>query len=340
MNVIIIQTAFLGDVLLTLPLCSAVKQAIPEAHVTFVTTPTAAAMLASVMCIDRVVAYDKRGEHATRAQQQDLAASLKSNEKTIVLVAHKSWRSALFLRAVNADFSVAFADSPAKWFASVTVAVPSGLHAAERNLLLLKPLLGLGVSAPRLLDCVPIALSYVDIETSSTSPHIVLAPGSVWKTKQWPVERFRELADRLVHEGMRVSVIGDASVADVAAGIAGVNNLAGATTMQEAAAVVARATILVANDSAPVHLASLQNIPTIAIFGPTVPEFGFGPFGSKAVVVQNENLRCRPCSDHGTQACPLGTHECMTSITVDAVYDHIQHLLHAHDENRHAATTN
>ena len=327
MNVIIIQTAFLGDVLLTLPLCAAVKQTLPNARVTFVTTPAAASMLSSVESIDEVVAFDKRGEHSTRVQQRALAASLKSTDKTIVLVAHKSWRSALFLRSIDADISVAFADSPAKWFASVRVTVPSGLHAAERNLLLLKPLLELGVSTPRLLECVPIALTDIEADAPSTTPHIVLAPGSVWKTKQWPTPRFRELAQHLVHEGMRVSVIGDSSVADVAAGVAGVNNLAGSTTMLEAAGVVASATILVANDSAPVHLASLQNIPTIAIFGPTVPEFGFGPFGSNARVLQQEHLRCRPCSDHGTQECPLGTHECMTSITVESVYDHIQRLL-------------
>ncbi len=327
MNVVVIQTAFLGDVLLTLPLCVAVKRVLPEARITFVTTPSAAAMLASVSCIDRVVAYDKRGEHATRAQQKELAASLKSTEKTIVLVAHKSWRSALFLRSINADISVAFADSPAKWFATASVTVPSGLHAAERNLLLLKPLLEIGVSLPRLLDCVPIALTDGKAESRSMVPHVVLAPGSVWKTKQWPSERFRELAQRLLHEGIRVSVIGDASVADVATGVAGVENLAGTTTMLQAASVVAQATILVANDSAPVHLASLQNIPTIAIFGPTVPEFGFGPFGSNVRVLQQEHLRCRPCSDHGTQECPLGTHECMTSITVESVYDQIQRLL-------------
>ncbi|MBM4177888.1 MAG: glycosyltransferase family 9 protein [Ignavibacteria bacterium] len=339
MNIVIIQTAFLGDVLLTLPLCVAVKRMLPQASITFVTTPAAAPMLASVSCIDRVVVYDKRGEHATRVQQQELAASLTSSERTIVLVAHKSWRSALFLRSINADFSVAFADSPARWFATSSVSVPSGLHAAERNLLLLKPLLEIGVALPGLLDCVPIVLTDVEVKASSGHPHVVLAPGSAWKTKQWPTERFRELAQRLVHEGIRVSVLGDASVAEVASGSAGVDNLAGSTTMQQAAGVIAGATIVVANDSAPVHLASLQNVPTIAIFGPTIPEFGFGPFGSDVIVVQNDQLLCRPCSDHGTQECPLGTHECMTSITVDKVYSRIQRLLHAHDENRHASTT-
>lgn len=340
MNVIIIQTAFLGDVLLTLPLCAAVKQMLPHARVTFVTTPAAAPMLSSVESIDVVIAFDKRGEHSTRAQQQALARSLRSTDKTFVLTAHKSWRTALFLRSIDADFSVAFADSPARWFASTSVHVPSGLHAAERYLLLLKPLLEFGSVLPRLEQCTPIALAPRSASGDhSSQKHIVLAPGSVWKTKQWPAERFRELAQRLVHEGLRVSVIGDASVANVAAGIEGVDNLAGTTTMLQAASVVAHATILVANDSAPVHLASLQNIPTIAIFGPTIPAFGFGPFGSKARVLQQEHLRCRPCSDHGTQECPLGTHECMTSITVEAVYSQIQQLLHAHDENRHATTT-
>ena len=328
MNVIIIQTAFLGDVLLTLPLCAAVKQTLPNARVTFVTTPAAASMLSSVESIDEVVAFDKRGEHSTRAQQQALARSLRGTDKTYVLAAHKSWRTALFLRAIDADFSVAFADSPARWIASTAVDVPSGLHAAERYLLLLKPLLELGTVLPRLEECTPIALAPRSTSSDhSLQKHVVLAPGSVWKTKQWPAERFRELAQRLVHEGIRVSVIGDASVASVATGIAGVENLAGTTTMMQAASVVAQATILVANDSAPVHLASLQNIPTIAIFGPTVPEFGFGPFGSNTRVLQQERLRCRPCSDHGTQECPLGTHECMTSITVESVYDQIQRLL-------------
>ena len=340
MNVIIIQTAFLGDVLLTLPLCVAVKQVLPNARVTFVTTPAAAPMLTSVEFIDVVVAFDKRGVHSTRAQQQALARSLRSTDTTFVLTAHKSWRTAMFLRSINADFSVAFADSPARWFASTSVQVPSGLHAAERYLLLLKPLLEFGSVLPRLEQCIPIALAPRSTSSDhSSQKHIVLAPGSVWKTKQWPAERFRALAQRLVHEGLRVSVIGDASVANVATGIAGVDNLAGTTTMLQAASVVAHATILVANDSAPVHLASLQNIPTIAIFGPTIPEFGFGPFGSNARVLQQEHLRCRPCSDHGTQECPLGTHECMTSITVEAVYNQIQQLLHAHDENRHATTT-
>ncbi len=341
MNVIILQTAFLGDVLLTLPLCAAVKQVWADARVTLVTTPAAADMLAHVACVDSVVAFDKRGKHRTMSEQRLLAQSLRTSETTIVLAAHKSWRTALFLRALNADLSVAFRDSPARWFSTMSVSVPSGLHAAERNLLLLEPLMPIGSRMPNLADCLPIPLAPVQHHESSAAvahPHVVLAPGSVWKTKQWPAEHYRALAERLVHQGMRVSVIGDASVADVARDLPGVGNLAGKTSMQEAAQIVASASILVANDSAPVHLASLQNVPVLAIFGPTIPEFGFGPFSRYSAVVE-QNLTCRPCSDHGTADCPLGTHECMNTITVDMVADQIQHILHAHDENRHATTT-
>lgn len=329
MNVIIVQTAFLGDVLLTLPLCVAVKKILPQAHISLVTTPAAADMVRGVASVDSVVVFDKRGKHRTLAQQSQLARSLRSSEKTILLVAHKSWRTALFVREIGADVSIAFRDSPSRWFCTSSVRTPSGLHAAERYLLLLKPLADKHTPLPSLDQCVP--MTFTAEATSAcedaSKPHVVLAPGSVWPTKQWPAEHFRALAQRMVHEGMRVSVIGDASVADVGNGLDGVDNLAGKTSMRKAADIVSQATILVANDSAPVHLASLQNVPVIAIFGPTIPEFGFGPFGTHAVVVQRQNMQCRPCSDHGTVACPLGTHECMKSITVDMVYDQIQQLL-------------
>lgn len=158
-------------------------------------------------------------------------------------------------------------------------------------------------------------------------PFVVLAPGAAWATKCWPAERFRELAKRLAHEGMYVRVIGDASVRNVASGLAGVENLAGETTMTQAAAVIGAASILVANDSAPVHLASLQQVPVVAIFGPTAPEFGFGPFGSNTMIIQRDDLACRPCSDHGTMKCPLTTHDCMNGITVDDVFSAVQTIL-------------
>jgi heptosyltransferase II len=90
---------------------------------------------------------------------------------------------------------------------------------------------------------------------------------------------------------------------------------------------IERAAVLVTNDSAPLHLASAVDTPTVAIFGPTVPAFGFGPRASQSAIVERTDLRCRPCSTHGPVKCPLGHHNCMRGIPATAVHDAIHQLI-------------
>jgi heptosyltransferase II len=80
-----------------------------------------------------------------------------------------------------------------------------------------------------------------------------------------------------------------------------------------------RAAALVTNDSAPLHLATAVGTPVIALFGPTVPEFGFGPRRPGDLTLGRGELPCRPCSRHGPQVCPLKHHRCMRDLSVDAV---------------------
>jgi len=77
--------------------------------------------------------------------------------------------------------------------------------------------------------------------------------------------------------------------------------------------------VLVTNDSAPLHLATAVGTPVVAIFGPTVPGFGFGPRGPRDAIVEHPSLACRPCSAHGPQVCPLGHHRCMRELSVASV---------------------
>jgi heptosyltransferase-2 len=96
-------------------------------------------------------------------------------------------------------------------------------------------------------------------------------------------------------------------------------------TVRQAAEAIRRAAVLVTNDSAPLHLAQAVDTPTVAIFGSTVPSFGFGPRGPRDQVVEVDGLPCRPCSAHGPPSCPLGHHLCMKSLSV-------QDVLHAIEE--------
>ncbi|HEX9894642.1 MAG TPA: glycosyltransferase family 9 protein, partial [Gemmatimonadales bacterium] len=89
--------------------------------------------------------------------------------------------------------------------------------------------------------------------------------------------------------------------------------------LRASAALIERATVLVTNDSAPLHLAGAVGTPVVALFGPTVPAFGFGPTGAADRVVEVSGLACRPCSTHGPMVCPLGHHRCMIDLPVRSV---------------------
>lgn len=152
---------------------------------------------------------------------------------------------------------------------------------------------------------------------------VLIFPGSVWATKRWTEEGFVQVGRTLQEKGFSVYVMGGPGEEElcekVAAQIPQVTSLAGKTKIIESAQLIARAALVVGNDSASTHLAAVCETPHIAVFGPTVIEFGYRPWSSVSYVVQKEGLSCRPCGKHGHQVCPLKTHECMKSIKAEEV---------------------
>ena len=165
---------------------------------------------------------------------------------------------------------------------------------------------------------------------------LLIAPGAAWETKRWPAERFAEVACALVPGTLaRVVVVGTAGdrahAATIAAALAQsgappVVDLTGRTTTAELVAALARATLLLANDSAPGHVAAALGRPVLALFGPTVPAQGFAPIGPRVHIAQRA-LSCRPCSRHGGAFCPIGTHECLAGLPAAVVIAAAQGLL-------------
>jgi heptosyltransferase-2 len=154
-------------------------------------------------------------------------------------------------------------------------------------------------------------------------PFVALAPGSAWGTKRWPY--YVELAKRLVADDFKVAVIGSKPDSAIAAEISeslpkgSVINAVDFLPLLASAELIGRAQAIVTNDSAPQHLASAMGTPTLTIFGPTVPEFGFGPLADRHVVAGHESLNCRPCDRHGPKRCPLGHWRCMRELTPEYV---------------------
>jgi heptosyltransferase-2 len=153
---------------------------------------------------------------------------------------------------------------------------------------------------------------------------IVIFPSSVWKTKQWTVEGFAQLAKQLETQKYNVVLMGSKVEYELCEVIANqLNrkiNLAGKCTLWESLLVLSAAKLVVCNDSGSMHMGAFADVPTVAIFGPTVLTQGFRPWQNHATVVENNKINCRPCGKHGHKTCPLKHHDCMKTISSDLVF--------------------
>jgi lipopolysaccharide heptosyltransferase II len=316
---LVIQTAFLGDVVLTTPLLAALAER--DGPVDVITTPAAAPLVEGLPSVHAVIRYDKRGADRGLRGLWRLGRRLRASGYARVVLPHRSWRSAALALLSGASERRGFADSPAAAAYTWRVARPTTGHEVERLLALAPGRLNAAAPPVRLaLTADDHAVADAWLRAHGVAPGFVaLAPGSIWGTKRWP--GYAELA--AVLEGPVVVVGGrdDAGIgaAVVAAAPGRVHNAAGALGLRASAALIARAAVLVTNDSAPLHLATAVGTPIVALFGPTVPAFGFGPRGARDIVVEHVGLECRPCSAHGPQVCPLGHHRCMREQSVERV---------------------
>ena len=314
--VLVIQTAFLGDVVLTTPLLS--RLAARFGPVDVVTTPAAAELLETHPAVRRVIRYDKRGADRGIGGFRRLAERLADTRYAGVYLPHRSWRSAALAFSAHIPDRIGFADSPAALLYTERVARPRGGHESARLL----ALAGAGPSPE-----VTLALTEADRSAAAAwlkargiaTPFVAVAPGSIWGTKRWP--GYAELVARLDRP---VVVLGSAADGELAATVAAAapgraHSAAGALSLRESAAIIERAALLVTNDSAPLHFATGVGTPVVAVFGPTTPSQGFGPIDRAGSVVQHTGLWCRPCSPHGPASCPLGHHACMQGIGVERV---------------------
>ncbi len=314
---LVIQTAFLGDVVLTTPLLSALARR--DGPVDVVTTPAAAPLLEGHPAVGRVIRYDKRGADAGLAGLWRLGAALRGTGYRRAVLPHRSWRSAALALLADIPERAGFAGAAPALTYSLRVPRAREGHEVERLLALAGPDAS---PAPEVaLGLAPADRAAADawLAARGIEPGFVaLAPGSIWGTKRWPY--YPELAAAL---GRPVVVIGSRDDAELAAAVVAAapgraHSATGELDLRTAAALLGRASVLVTNDSAPLHLATAAGTPVVALFGPTVPAQGFGPRGA-ADRTLGVTLGCRPCSDHGPQVCPLVHHRCMRDLPVEQV---------------------
>lgn len=312
---LVIQTAFLGDVVLTTPLLSLLAER--HGPVDVVTTPAAAALLETHPAVRSVIRYDKHGSGKGWRGMKAVVSQLRARRYATVYLPHRSLRSGVLAMLSGAPERIGFADSIAAITYTRRVPRPRDGHEVERLL----TLAGSTAAPPR----VSLGLTPSDYAAADEwlalhgvgSRFIALAPGSIWGTKRWPY--YAELAAGLDCSCVVVGGADDRPLADaiVAAAPGRAVSAAGQLSLRASAAIIQRSALLVTNDSAPLHLATAAGTRVLAIFGPTVPEFGFGPRRADDITLGRDGLACRPCSKHGPPVCPLGHHRCMRDLSVE-----------------------
>lgn len=334
MRSLVVQTSFIGDVILTTPLLTRLAA---DGDVDVVTTPLGATLLASHPAVARVIIYDKRQRDAGATGFIRVASIARG--ATRAYMAQGSVRSAALALAAGCATRVGFASSAGKWLYSERVEYRDDWHHARRLLSLADGRLGDSVAEPsddvirpRLYPTTEDIGAVDALVHGRERPLVALAPGSVWATKRWP--GFAELA-RLLASEYDIAIIGSAADASAAAELriaatpARVIDAAGNLSLLGSAELIRRSLALVTNDSSPQHLASAMGTPTVAVFGPTVPAFGFGPLAPGSRTVGRDDLACRPCDRHGPQRCPLRHWRCMNDITPNEVNDMVRSVITA-----------
>lgn len=337
--ILLIQTAFLGDLLLTIPLLKQLRKVRPNSSIHLVCRKGLGSVIKALGYIDEIHEIQK-GHRATYTK---LERDLAGYKFEWIFCPHPSVRSALFANKLKAGRRVSFKRFWNFPFFSDRVS-RSKCPEALRLLGLLTPLdkdfekqwvewnsRDWNFKEQGLLPTMPSDLSVSSREKLlRAQPVLPVAPrtwaffpGSVWATKQWPPSYFLELAQMVIKKGDQVLWMGGpdekALCQELVEACPQSKSLAGQTDLWETLVILSRCQGVVSNDSGGQHLAAVAGVLTLSIFGPTSLEFGFRPWSEKSAVAEFEGLFCRPCGPHGHKKCPRGTLECQASLKSEEV---------------------
>lgn len=324
MKFLLIQTAFIGDVVLATPLIEKLHRFYPGAQIDFLVRKGNERLLQGHPHLQKVLVWDKK-----TAKYRNLRAvvrQIRHENYDYVINCQRFMASGIVTMFSGARQTIGFAKNPLSRFFSARVVHQFGtasqpVHEIQRNLHLITGLTDASFERPKLY---PSVQDYAKVATlSQAASYICIAPTSVWFTKQFPAHKWVTLIQQLP-ENAHIFLLGGpddtaacAAIREASGRLEAVTNLSGQLSLLESAALMQGATMNYVNDSAPMHFASAMNAPVTAIFCSTVPAFGFSPLSDRSAVVEiREPLACRPCGLHGYKACPQRHFKCAENISI------------------------
>lgn len=332
-NVLIIQTAFLGDAVLITSLLEKIRHESPQTRVQLLVRAGLEPIFEAYPheVLTKVWGYDKSKKLKSWLA---LRTQLAKENFDQVFVVQRFFGMGLLSVSIGAKQVIGFNENPLSFLFTNSVKHRFGnsVHEVERNTDLLEKWLGKQFYAPFLSSTPSLPVSL------QAKQYLCISPGSVWETKRLPLQTWINFIQGLPKE-QAIVLMGAPNETELSSKIAhacpehNIHNLTGKLGLLEAIAVYQQAALAFVNDSGPLHICSAVNTPTVAVFCSTTPEFGFGPLSAwNRIIESKEELTCKPCGSHGKKACPLSHYACGNGIQVNQLQEAYQDFLSARSE--------
>lgn len=318
-KILIIQTASLGDVILSTSLGEILYKQYPDASIDYLIKKGYQQLFNGHPFVNKVHVWDKSVNKYKNLV--NLALKIRRLKYDAVINVQRFASSGFISALSGASFRSGFTKNPLSFTFSHKVAhdIKGNIHEIYRNLELIKPLISTELLRPRLY---PTSKDLEFTQQWKSKFYVTISPASLYFTKQLPAGKWIELIQNL-STSTNVILLGGQqdntlceTIVDSCKSVK-VVNLAGKLTLLQSASIMKDAIMNYVNDSAPQHIASAVNAPVTTVYCSTVPAFGFGPLSDNSTIIEtNISLSCRPCGLHGYKKCPEGHFKCAQTISL------------------------
>jgi heptosyltransferase-2 len=334
-KILVIQTAYPGDAVLTLPFIQELKKQKPDYKIDVLCIPLTSEIFEASPFINSIIAMDKRGKQKSLLSFMKFVRELKSKKYELIYSPHRSLRSALIVLSLLPKQSYGFENSNLKFVYKNVVKYDPSAHEARRNLEFLER--DFNDEDWRIIpeiSVLPESKKKVSafLSERKISNFIAIAPGSVWETKRYSVKYFRQIIEHFRKKSYQIILIGGAEDKAVCEMLGQDNTdvvhvAAGYFSFIETIELLKSSVLLICNDSAPTHLGICADVPVLTIYCSTVPGFGFYPYNKRSDYISYDELNCKPCGIHGFDNCPVGSFYCAELLVPNLVIEKAEKLI-------------
>ena len=335
-KILVIQTAFLGDAILTLPMIEKIKEKFPSSEIDVLSIPSTQEIFEASPFVNKVLAIDKKKAHKSLLKLYKFTNEIRNSGYTKIFSPHRSFRTSFIVMQSGVRDTYGFSNSALFHVYKNVVEYKSNIHEVQRNLDLIR--YEYSSESWKIVPKVNVnETSRQNVEQFISSNNIkdkliAIAPGSIWETKKYPEQYFKEIIKYFVDRSYTVLIIGgelDKELCErLSAGYNGeVISTAGSFSIVESIELLKSVRLLLTNDSAPTHLGMCADIPVLTIYCSTIPDFGFYPYYKKSSYISFNDLSCKPCGIHGHEKCPISTFDCGFKLDHKIIISKIEELI-------------